>query len=84
MQLVEIKKIGKPDVAYNKNSDYGDSGPHIGIFTKNPMQGESFLLYAASFDYQKRGITTSVVTKIIDDNTFETMNSIYHWEFLEK
>ena len=31
-------------------------------------------------NYDERGISTSPVVRVIDENTFETLNSIYKYE----
>lgn len=79
IKITKIKRVGE------NNSYFGDSAPfHIGHFTKEPEIGERFNLIGLSNDNGERGISTSVVQKIIDENTFETLNSIYHWEKLIK
>ena len=86
--MVEIKqykitKLGSVENPYHKNSIYGDlEDYYLGYFTKEPKIGERFnLTPIKSFGKPYLGgISTSPVTKIIDDNTFETLNSIYKWE----
>ena len=76
--IYKITKLGSVENPYSKHSDFGESMPfHLGIFTQEPIVGERFNLLAISSEYGEKGISTSPVTKIIDENTFETMNSIY-------
>lgn len=75
----KITKVGKVEFPYHENSTFGESKPfHVGTFIKEPTIGERFNLYA--IDRENKGISTSPVTKIIDENTFETLNSIYKIE----
>jgi hypothetical protein len=75
----KIKKLGSVDKPVHGKTGYGDLEDHYeGIFTKPPIVGKRFNL--APVHYSKphlRGISTSPVTKIIDENTFETLNSVY-------
>jgi hypothetical protein len=83
MQYISVKKIGKVDSPKHPESDFRESKKeHVGLFTGNPEIGELFL--AQGLNWKDEGIKTSPVTKITDDNTFETLNSVYHWEFIEK
>ncbi len=75
----KITKVGNVENPYHKNSDFGESKPyHVGIFIKEPEIGERFNL--AYIDWQHGGISTSPVVKVIDEKTFETLNSIYTYE----
>jgi hypothetical protein len=79
MELYKITKIGKVENPKHPWSDFGESKEfHVGVFTKEPEIGERFNLLG--IDLKNRGISTSPVTKIIDENTFETLNSIYRYE----
>lgn len=49
-----------------------------GEFFVPPAVGECFYLYG------DKGVRTSVVQKVLDETTFETYNSIYKLEVLEK
>lgn len=81
MEAYKITKIGNVENPYHENSTFGESLPfHVGFFTKEPTVGERFNLSYISF--REQGISTSPVTKIIDGNTFETLNSIYRYEKL--
>lgn len=79
MARYKIKKLGPVNNPKHGNFGYGDLEDHYeGIFIKEPTIGERFNL--RPFHWGKpsfQGISTSTVTKIIDDNTFETLNSIY-------
>lgn len=79
--IYKITKLGKVENPHSKNSDYGESMPyHLGIFTKEPTIGKRFNLLPLSKHNGERGISTSPVTKIINDSTFETLNSVYKIE----
>jgi len=82
-KIYKISKVKSVDNPYHKNSNYGDlQDYYLGYFIKEPVVGEKFNLYPIS-TYGKpylAGINTSPVNKIIDENTFETLNSIYKYE----
>ena len=79
--IYKITKLGSGENPYSKHSDFGESMPfHLGIFTQEPIVGERFNLLGTSNKYGEQGISTSPVTKIIDENTFETLNSVYKIE----
>lgn len=81
--VYKITKIGKVENPVHPYSDFGESKEfHLGDFIRNPIIGERFNL--GYINYQNSGISTSPVTKIIDENTFETLNSIYRYEPLNK
>ena len=76
----KIKKLKAVDNPVHGNYGYGDLEDYYeGIFTKEPIVGERFNLYPIkSFGKPHLGgISTSPVTKIIDENIFETLNSVY-------
>ena len=82
MEYISVKKIGKVINPKNPLSDFGDSkDEHIGLFVKLPEEGEIFI--AQGVNYHEQGIITTPVTKIINNNTFETLNSIYQWDFIK-
>lgn len=82
MEYISVRKIGKVLKPNDPFSSFGDSKKeHIGLFIKLPEEGEKFILQGTS-DHEE-GIITSVVTKIISDNTFQTQNSIYQWDFIK-
>lgn len=79
--IYKITKLGNVDNPYDPNSNYGESRPyHTGIFLGKPVIGERFELAGYGIEEDKHGISTSRVTRIIDENTFETMNSVYRYE----
>lgn len=82
IKTYKITKVGKSSSPYNPYSDYGDLAPYyIGLFLEPPKVGKSFHLSGYySNDPKTQGIITSIVTKIISEDTFETMNSIYKIE----
>ena len=80
MKRYRITKLKAVDKPVHGSIGYGDLEPHYeGYFTKEPIVGERFnLLPITSFGKPHLGgISTSPVTKIIDENTFETLNSVY-------
>ena len=82
MEYISVKKIGTVLKPSDPFSDFGDSkDEHIGLFVKLPEEGEIFI--AQGISYHEQGITTTPVTKIINNNTFETFNSIYKWDFIK-
>lgn len=82
MEKYRVTKLGNVAHPYHRNSIFGESKPfHVGYFVREPIEGERFNLIG--FDSENKGISTSNVVKIIDDNTFETLNSIYRYERYE-
>ena len=82
MEYISVKKIRTVVKPTDPFSDFGDSkDEHIGLFVKVPQEGEKFIVQGVS--YHEEGIITSAVTKIISDNTFQTQNSIYQWDFIK-
>lgn len=83
MEKYKIKKLKAVDDPVHGVHGYGDLEDHYeGYFTKKPTINERFnLLPITSFGKPHlKGISTSPVTKIIDENTFETLNSVYRIE----
>lgn len=79
--LYKITKIGSVDNPTHPESNFGESLPyHIGYFTGEPIVGERFNL--GYINHKAAGISTSMVTKIINNKRFETLNSIYEYEKL--
>lgn len=74
-----IRKLKAVENPKHGKFGYGDLEPYYeGIFTKAPIIGERFnLLPIHPARHYLGGISTSPVTKIIDENTFETLNSVY-------
>jgi len=80
MERYKITKLRAVDNPKHGNYGYGDLEDYYeGYFTKEPTIDERFnLLPITSFGKPHLGgISTSLVTKIIDENTFETLNSVY-------
>ena len=79
MEKYRIKKLKAVDNPTHGSIGYGDLEPYYeGIFTFPPTVGERFdLLPIHPAKHHLGGISTSIVTKIIDENTFETLNSVY-------
>lgn len=81
-KIVTIKKIGE-----NKKipAPYMSIGQERkGVFVGEPKVGESFEIWALSNKPHERGMYTSLVQEILDENTFKTVNSIYFWTIEEK
>lgn len=70
IKLVKLKEL--PDALYPNNIIVGYE--KIGIFEGNPVVGECF--YCGN-------LRTSTVQKIINENTFQTFNSIYQFTFID-
>lgn len=82
MEYISVRKIGTVLKPTDPFSDFGDSkDEHVGLFVKVPIEGEIFIAQGISF--REEGIRTSIVTRIISDNTFQTQNSIYQWDFIK-
>jgi len=80
-KIYKITKLGPVQNPYHINSNFGESMPyHTGFFVEDPKVGERFTLYGISDHPGDRGISTSAVVKIIDEKTFETLNSVYSYE----
>lgn len=74
-RITKIDSVDNPST----ESHFGESKEfHVGYFVAPPKEGERFQLIG--FSFQNEGIITSTVTKIIDDSTFETKNSVYKYE----
>jgi hypothetical protein len=75
----KITKLRAVDNPVHGSIGYGDLEPHYeGIFIKEPIIGERFNLQPINERKPHLGgYITSLVTKIIDENTFETLNSVY-------
>jgi hypothetical protein len=67
IKLEKLRESKNPEHPNNIQDGY----THIGHLKETPVVGENFWV----------GINwrTSTVKKIIDENTFETCNSIYRW-----
>ena len=71
---IKLEKISElPNAKHQNNIEVG----HIetGWFMNEPVVGEAF--------WVGFGWRTSRVTEIIDENTFKTENSTYHWSVIE-
>lgn len=83
MKKIKVTKLGSVENPHSNNSTFGESKPfHVGRYESDPVVGERFVAYPIDY-VEYRGISTSPVTKIIDSNTFETLNSIYKWEYID-
>jgi hypothetical protein len=73
---VKITKLKELEDAYHPNNieeGYTIIKETFSEYFREPVIGESF--WIGSFG-------TSVVTEILSENTFKTLNSIYQWEIL--
>ena len=79
MKRYRITKLKAVDKPVHGKFGYGDLEDHYeGVFIKEPTIGERFNLQPiSSVSHHLGGISTSPVTKIIDENIFETLNSVY-------
>ena len=75
----KITKLKAVDNPKHGKFGYGDLEDYYeGFFTKPLTIGERFNLLPIHWGKPHLGgISTSLVTKIIDENTFETLNSVY-------
>jgi hypothetical protein len=78
--VIEAKLIKKKALKNSPAIEVGQT--FIGHYFNKPKVGESFLFFGSNnrdtFGNPFFGpFQTSVVTKIIDENTFETKNSVY-------
>lgn len=69
IKLTKLKEL--PDALHPNNIEEGFE--KIGKMSQPPEVGHPFWI---------DNFRTSTVQNIIDENTFETYNSIYHWEKL--
>jgi hypothetical protein len=70
IRLTKLKEVENPRHPYN--IPVGEV--HEGQFIEKPEIGSPFW---CGHDWR-----TSLVTEIIDDSTFKTLNSIYKWEHI--
>lgn len=70
IKLEKIKEL--PNAIHPNNIEVGFA--HVGEFISAPAIGECFWVGS--------GWRTSVVTEIINENTFKTCNSIYRFTYL--
>lgn len=76
IKLTKIEE--RSDAEYPNNIPVGDE--RIGFYEEEPKVGEPFILRKQGFNI----FMTSVVTEIIDKNTFKTLNSIYKMEEIKE
>jgi hypothetical protein len=75
VKLTKIRSLLEGSHPNNIEEGYVETGYII----KEPTVGQSFLI-----GNSPKWFATSIVTKILDDNTFETMNSVYKWEEIKE
>ena len=69
MKIILEKITELPDAKHPNNKE-------VGYFKEGEMLGEAKVGENFYIDHSFR---TSVVTEIIDDHTFKTLNSVYRW-----
>ncbi len=77
MFKIQIEKIQELEDAIVPNN-IPVNNVYTGVFVQHPIEGYSFVLKR-----EKGNFITSIVTKIIDLNTFQTLNSVYKLTMLE-
>lgn len=81
MKLIKLQKLKElPDALHPNNIEEGREVV-LGIYGEKipqPVIGERFTI--ADFN---KWFSTSPVQEIVDNNTFKTLNSIYHWEIID-
>lgn len=83
MKRIKVTKLGSVENPHSNDSTFGESKPfHVGRYKADPVIGERFIAWSIDYN-ENRGINTSPVTKIIDESTFETLNSVYKWEYID-
>lgn len=70
IEIEKLKEVENPKHPNNIQEGYKRSGD----FVRKPILGERF--------WVGRNWSTSVVTEIIDDHTFRTLNSIYTFRYI--
>lgn len=80
--LIKLTKI--KDLRFNNNhpNEINEGSIHIGLWVRNPKVGERFFIDYYNSGYHNRGMVTSVVEEILNENAFKTNNSIYKWEII--
>ena len=75
--IIKLTKLQElPDAAHPNNIEVGFEKMLYVDKVFKPMKGVRF----PPMSYW----STSVVTEIIDENTFKTLNSVYKWEVLDE
>lgn len=78
---IRLTKIGRSADPYHKDFEYLRSGD---VRQGNAMcdieEGQSLYIQTGNAEIFR----TSMIVKILDDNKFETLNSIYEYELLEE
>ncbi len=69
-----------PDAEVPNNKEVGTK--RVGEFISYPQVGKPFTILTKSFDEEGKGrlFMTSEITKILDVDKFQTLNSVYVWE----
>lgn len=75
IKITKLSEAPNPHKPNHIETGYSRTGQ----FNKSPKVGERFYVGG---DRLTNLWSTSAVQRIIDDNTFETYNSVYRWEFL--
>lgn len=82
IRLTKVREVDNPEVPNNIEPGYTIIGRPVkynsenGDIQRNPVVGEPYVVVQTI----SRIFRTSPVTRVIDDNTFETLNSVYKIE----
>ena len=83
MKKIKITKIGIQEGGEISTFNAVNQ-ERYGYINNEPQVGERFIIYnykkVTMFDFW----STSTVTKIIDNNTFDTVYSTYKWEYVNE
>ena len=77
MIMVKIVKLGPVENPTHEPPAV-ERGERIGAWIGDPVVGKRFEIWPLAG--VGPGLSTSPVRRIVDDNTFETHNSVYRWE----
>lgn len=75
IKFIRLEKIEELHDAKHKNNIFVGYKKD-GFFINEPVVGQRF--------YVSHYYSTSVVTEILNENTFKTLNSVYKWYFIDK
>lgn len=83
MKKIKITKIGiQPGGEISTYNSLNEE--QYGYVTDEPKVGERFIVYKYEKVTMFDAWSTSIVTEIIDNNTFNTIYSKYRWEYVNE
>lgn len=83
MKKIKITKIGiQPGGEISTYNSLNEE--QYGYVTDEPKVGERFIVYKYEKVTMFDAWSTSIVTKIIDNTTFDTVYSTYKWEYVNE